>query len=225
MENTSTSPGSTGATASGAGAGDWGDGGGGAPKKRRVPKWLWWGCGGGCLLMVLAVVAVVIFATRIYREGVDPEKQWPRLGEVLAFEERPAGLELKFGARVMGSEQYHLVDPAKGLQATLIEYPAGASGEHGKLFDAEFQPPLGFGRPIEPEPGELTVQGKAVRCLRYARLDPVPPAESSGPGIRIDLTGERPRPRTIELRSLNGQRVEDADVEAFLAPFQVWKEP
>jgi hypothetical protein len=32
-----------------------------APRKRRVPSWVWWGCGGGCLLFtVLGIVAVVL---------------------------------------------------------------------------------------------------------------------------------------------------------------------
>ena len=207
-----------------AGAGEWGVAGEPAAKKRRVPKWVWWGCGGGCLLMSLTLIVVAIFAVRFFKEGMDPEKQWPRLGEVLAFEQRPSGLELQFGAS-LGADQFHLVDHAKGLQATLIEYPRAASGEHEKLLDPDFHPPLGFGQPLEPETGLLDVQGRPVRFLRYARLDPEPPGQGLGPGIRLDLTGDRPRPRTLELRSRNGQRIEDADVADFLAPFQVWKEP
>lgn len=205
-----------------ANAGDWGAGEA-APRKRRVPRWVWWGCGGGCLLALLVAAVLAIFAVRLVREGTDPEKQWPRLDQVLAFETRPQGLEIEFGVS-FGADQFHLVDHARGLRATLIEYPAAAASDYQKLLDPEFDPPLGFGKPLEPEPGTLTVQGREVPCLRFARVQPEPEGEGLGPGIRLDLTGERARPRTLELRTVGSARIEDAEVEAFLAPFQVWLE-
>lgn len=210
-------------TGSGGSAGDWGEGGAAAPKKRRIPSWVWWGCGGGCLLVTLAVAAFAIFAVRLYREGTDPEKQWPRLQEVLSFEQRPANLELEFGVSI-GAEQFHLVDRANGLRATLIEYPSTASGDYQQLMDPDFELPMGLGKLVEPQAGTLTIQGREVPCLRFARIEPASAGEGFGPGIRLDLTGERVHPRTLELRRRGEKPIEDAEVELFLAPFQVWAE-
>lgn len=204
---------------------DWGDEGGAErPKKKRVPSWVWWGCGGGCLLLTLIVIALVVFTTRLVREGMDPEKQWPRLAQVLAFDQRPAGIELQFGLG-FGADQFHLYDAAKGLRATVIEYPSSASSEYDQLMDPEFELPMGLAKLVEPEKGTLVVQGREVPCLRFARIQPEPAGEG-GPGVRVDLTGARQKPRTLELRHPGGaQRIEDAEVEAFLAPFDVWREP
>ncbi len=205
---------------------DWGDGGGEAApkKKRRIPKWLWWSCGCGCLLMTLALAALVVFVTRVYREGTDPEKQWPRLGLVLHFEERPPGLVLEFGSSI-GSAQFRLVDQAKELRATLVEYPAAASTDYHRLLEASPGLPLGLGEALDPERGTLVIQGQEVPFLRFTRIKPEPEGKGFGPGIRLDLTGARKQPRTLELRHLRPERIEDAEVEAFLAPFDVWREP
>lgn len=201
---------------------DWGEESAPRPPKKRIPSWVWWGCGGGCLLMTLIVIAVVVFAGRLIRESIDPEKQWPRLAEVLAFDSRPEGIEIQFGLG-LGADQFHLVDETKGLRATLIEYPSSASKD--QFMDPNFELPMGIGRVLEPENGQLVVQGREVRCLRFARVKPEP-AEAGGAGIRVDLSGDREKPRTLELRRLGrGERIEDAEVEAFLAPFDVWREP
>jgi hypothetical protein len=204
---------------------EWGEEGGAElPRKRRVPAWVWWGCGGGCLLLTLSVIAVVVLGARVVREGLDPERQWPKLAEVLAFEQRPAGLELEFGLG-LGAAQFHLQDAAKGLRATVVEYPSSASSEYGQLMDPGFELPMGLGKLVEPEQGVLVVQGREVPCLRFARVQPEPAGEG-GAGVRVDLTGTRARPRTLELRRPGGaQPITDAEIEAFLAPFDVWREP
>ncbi|NOT30855.1 MAG: hypothetical protein HOP15_10455 [Planctomycetes bacterium] len=203
---------------------DWGDEGGQArPKKKRIPTWAWWTCGGGCLLVTLVSASVAVFAVRLYREGRDPERQWPRLGEVLAFEERPAGIELKFGASV-GASQFHLFDREKNLRATLVEYPSTAAADYKRIMDPDFSLPMGFGAPVDPERGTLVIQGREVPSLRFTRIKPEPEGQGFGPGVRLDLTGKRAKPRTLELRRPGPGRIEDAEVEAFLLPFEVWKE-
>src|SRR5262245_50944811 len=101
----------------------WPQEGSATAKKRRIPTWAWWGCGGGCLFLTLGMIALVVLGARLVRESIDPEKQWPRLAEVLAFDERPPGIELTFGLGI-GADQFHLIDREKGLGATLIEYPS-----------------------------------------------------------------------------------------------------
>jgi len=229
---------------------DWGDEGSAErPRKKRIPSWVWWGCGGGCLFLTLIVIALVVMGARLFKESTDPEKQWPRLAEVLAYDQRPAGIEIEFGLGI-GADQFHLVDREKCLRATLIEYPSSASSEYDRLMDPDFELPMGLGQLVEPVSGKLVVQGREVPCLRFSRVKPEPAEQ--GAGIRIDLTGTRKKPRTLELRRYEGpvldirrsdqrtsedpstveprrrdraQPIEDAEVEAFLAPFDVWREP
>lgn len=203
---------------------DWGEAGEApAPRKRRIPSWVWWGCGGGCLLALLAALGLGVAGYRLYREGTDPEKQWPRLQRVLYFEERPEDLRIRFGFS-LGMDQFHLSD-AEGVEALLVEYPRDAAGEYRRVMDPDLDLLLDIGNPVDPERGTIAVQGREVPCLRFSRIQPEPEGQSRGPGIRLDLTGDRPRPRTLELRHPGAARIEDAEVEAFLAPFDVWKEP
>jgi hypothetical protein len=192
----------------------WGeDSGEPARPKRRIPGWVWWGCGGGCLLVTLIAVLLVFLSVRLVRDATDPEKQWPRLAEVLAFDERPANLELEFGLGI-GADQFHLVDHAQRLRATLIAYPETGSDED------HLDEPLPAN---DPERGVLSVQGREVPVLRFESLSFEPKTAALGPGIRLDLSSASGRARTIELRRLGSGRIEDAEVEAFLAPFDVWR--
>lgn len=189
---------------------DWGDEGGQArSKKKRIPAWAWWTCGGGCLLVTLVVASLTVFAVRLFREGTDPERQWPRLREVLAFEERPAGIELEFGASI-GASQFHLVDPEKDLRATLVEYPSTAAADYKRIMDPDFSLPLGMGALVDPVRATLVIQGREVPSLRFSRIKPEPEGKGFGPGVRLDLTGERKKPRTLELRRHGSGRIDDA---------------
>jgi hypothetical protein len=198
----------------------WGEDESVAPRKRRVPKWVWWGCGGGCLLVTLIAAVVAVFAFRTFRDATDPEKQWPKLAEVLPFDERPQGLELEAGIDIVGMSQFYLEDPARGLRATVMAFPEAARAEFDKYMNPEGELPFGFGRPLEPQEVKLTVRGREVPALRFERIEREP--DAFGPGIRVDLSGSG-APRALELRRHGAGPVEDADVEAFLAPFDVWR--
>jgi len=191
-------------------------------KKKRFPSWVWWGCGGGCALVVLVFAAVAILGGRMVKRGMDPEVQWPRLEKVLAFEERPEGLELEFGMD-LGAEQFHLRDTRHGLAVTIFEFPLSAKAGYEQFLDPE-NSPIGLGKTIDPEAGTIAIQGREVPCLRFAGVRGLE-ANDRGSGIRVDLTGDRSKPRLLELRSGRDERIEDAVVEEFLAPFQVWKAP
>lgn len=200
----------------------WGEdeGTAGAPRKRRFPKWLWWSCGCGCLLLTVIAAAFAFFAWRTYSIASDPEQQWPKLAEVLPFDERPAHLELELGIDVVGMQQFHLEDPPNRLRATVFAYPVAARSELDKFMDPAGSMPLGLGRLVEPEKGTMTVQGREVPVLRFARLEREP--EGLGAGIHVDLSDGGP-PRGLELRRIGTGAIEDADVETFLVPFDVWR--
>lgn len=210
---------------------DWGEEGrparaGQGNSSARFPAWIWWGCGGGCLLATLAMGAAGMFGWRMFQQSKDPEQQWPRLDEVLAFDERPAQLELGFGVAMgaIGANLFHLFDHQKALQVTLIEYPSSTGSDYQELMDPQFAV-MGLGRLVEPEHGTLVVQGREVPGVRFLRVTPEPEDGGPGAGIRIDLTGDRAKPRTLELRRRGALRIEDAEVAAFLVPFDVWRAP
>jgi len=55
-----------------------------APPKSGVPKWVW-GCGGGCLLMLVALIATTIFLGNLARKHFGPEAAWPVVAEVMPY--------------------------------------------------------------------------------------------------------------------------------------------
>ena len=65
-----------------------------APKKKGLPTWLWF-CGSGCLVMVILFVVGIGWVVKEAKKLADPELQWPKLAEVLPFEERPDNIELQ----------------------------------------------------------------------------------------------------------------------------------
>jgi hypothetical protein len=190
-----------------------------APRKRTVPKWVWWGCGGGCLVATLIVALVSVFMFRTVRESMDPEKQWPKLAEVLHFDERP-DLDLNVGIGFAGVDRFILQDRSGERMGTVLAYPPAARGELDKFLSPDGELPFGMGRLREAEEGTITVQGREVPALRFAGVESEP--EPFGAGIRIDLSGSG-APRGFELRRLKAEAVTDADVETFLAQFDVWR--
>jgi hypothetical protein len=191
----------------------------GARPKRTVPKWVWWGCGGGCLVATLIVALVAVFKLRTVRESMDPEKQWPKLAEILHFDERP-DLELQVGIGFAGVDRFILEDRTGERMGTVLAYPPAARGEFDKFLSPDGELPFGMGRLREAEEGTITVQGREVPAVRFTGVESEP--NSRAAGIRIDLTGSG-APRGFELRHSGSERVEDADVESFLARFDVWR--
>ncbi len=198
---------------------DWGEEGA-KPRKRGVPAWVWWGCGGGCLLMTLVAGALAVAGIFVARNATDEEKQWPRLGEVMAFDQRPANIRLQFGIS-FGVNQFVMTDEANRIHATLTEYPDRESAS--SQMDPDPGGPLALIAPVDPEKGELEVQGRAVPVLRFRRLKAEPETEELGHGIRLDLTGDTGKPRILEMRRLGEDPLDAEDVAAFLAPFDVWR--
>jgi hypothetical protein len=196
-------------------------------KKRGIPKWLWIGCGVGCLGVVVLGALAGVLGVGFVKSATDPEKQWPRLQQVLHFEERPQNLELTYGQKIFGFQQYMLMDEEGGVMGTLQRF-GGESAQFDKSFDPDFKPIPGLemGAPQDAELVEVSVQGRKVRALRYSRISPEPEIEGgAGPGIRIDLTREGGDPRMIDMRRLGTKEpLTQEEIDAFLAPFDVWHE-
>ena len=57
-------------------------------KKKRVPAWVWWGCGGGCLLATLVAIIASIAIGKFVKDSLDPETVWARVHEALPHDQR-----------------------------------------------------------------------------------------------------------------------------------------
>lgn len=204
---------------------EWSEEGEEAPKKKGgVPKWVWIGCGGGCLLAVIGAIAIGVAGFLFVKDAANPEKQWPRLQQVLPFQERPTDLQLGVGMSIpFVMEQFVLQNDKDKYTATVMNFKAGASGDFDQMFRADpDNAPFGLGAPVEPQVGEITVQGKSVRYLRFKTLGGQGMVDQLGPGMRVDLS--RPgRTLLVEFRRVGStDPITDEEVTAFFAHFQVW---
>lgn len=190
---------------------------GGPPPKRGIPRWAWITCGSGCLLALVTAVVLFVGGYKMVRTGMDPEQQWPRLAAVLPFDERPAHLELKFGYSLV-QDQFTLHDTGSGAVAIVTALPTSVALD--QLLDPDPQTVFGVGKLSDPETGELELQGRNVRYLRFSAIGG---QGELGPGIRLDLGQLGEKHRVIELHG-QGSAPSDDEVRAFLAPFDVWRE-
>lgn len=200
---------------------DWLDEEPAPPKKKGIGKWLALGCGCGCLLLVVAIVSVGVLGMR----AVDPERQWPKIEALLAFDERP-DLDLQMGVPLafVGMEQFVLVDRGERLQILIQSFGADAPPETlDPLFSEGGGPSLmGLGQPVDPELTEIEVQGRLVRALRFESMGGF--GEVMGPGVRLDLSREG-RCLSVQLCYLGSRDTPtDEELAAALAEFDIWRE-
>ena len=160
---------------------DWGTEANEAPKpKKRVPTWAWF-CGGGCLLALIATVAVFAFGAMKVREMVDTEKQAEELQRELPFDQLPEGAQLigtgAFASFAPGIDDAWAMQFADGSQCQITKYtPKVAaemrenikSGELGKEAEQRLGP---FGI-FAIENGVVDIQGRTIHWLRFQTYDP-----------------------------------------------------
>jgi hypothetical protein len=115
-------------------------------------------------------------------------------------------------------DQYHLRDTRTGLQAIVTLLPNRESLE--QLLTTDPKTVFGLGKPVDAEPGELELQGKSVRCLRFSSISG---QTQLGPGIRLDLGPLGDEYRAAELHAQDAVPSDD-EVRAFFEPFDVWRE-
>jgi len=196
---------------------DWSE----APKpKRRVPVWVWWVGGGGCLMALLLTGALVFFAFGFARQFADPDRAWAEVAEVLPHDERPAGWEAT-GASVLGIETYVLTGPD---QAGLLLQAFPSSEPLEALFDPQSgqnQGVFGVVGIEEAELGTLELQGREVRCLRFR----MGAAQGGNLAVRIDLSGGRHEAHALVQLTSTGDEARFSDERAreLLAPFDLWR--
>lgn len=201
-----------------------------APRpKGGIPKWLWLGCGGGCLLAVLAAVAAIILGVGFARKIADPEYRWGQLQEVLPHDERPEGYDVFYvPIPFTGQEQFVLTADDQPVQGLLYRVPNERALDD--FFDPESQVNRGVGgvgRISDPEESTFELQGREVRALYFKKWIPESAREEhslEGPTVRLDLTGEGSVHVAMEFTQYgDDDRVDAEDVREFLEPFDVWR--
>jgi hypothetical protein len=102
------------------------------PSSQMVPVWAW-GCGAGCLLMVLLAIAGTWYIVKVAEREFGPEAAWPMVQEVLPFDERPDGYSTflipfkgitGFVSRRMGMGEEELA-PVADLDVVMLVHPRG----------------------------------------------------------------------------------------------------
>lgn len=200
------------------------------PKKKGIPLWVW-GCGGGCLLMIIAVLVVTVMGVRMFEAAKDPEVVWPKIAEHLPFDERPEG-RVVFGSNIRSMGFFVIADPETDLVGILITSDDEEDQEElDKLFAGE-QIQGGFagvGEIQESEPLKLTVKGRDVNAVRLRSSGmSLPGVDTSGNEVWVILIDLRREGESgfamLELISQKGtEEMGQAEVEAFFEPFDPWR--
>jgi hypothetical protein len=191
------------------------------PKRRGLPRWMWFTCGCTSFLALAGAVALYFGGKALLEKGTDPELQWPRLDQVLPFEERPEHLALEFGMS-MPMEQFVLRDERTDVRG--IVYASTELEAISELFETKPSSAVlfGLGSMIDPEEGEIEIQGKSVRSIRFRSIKGTG-NQQLGPGVRLDLGTRGDKHVAAELRR-PGKAPSDEEVQSFLEGFQVWSD-
>ena len=201
-------------------------------KKRRIPRWLLFSCGGGCLLLVLICGVLGFFFARTASEARDTETQWGNLAEVLPYDERPTELKLEMGFNwgfLMDMSQFALVDPENDLAVVVISSDAPQQ-DFDVIFDPEgVQAPWGMGEPKEPEVGEVEIAGRPCTVLRFSGIDGSLPLlgeiDPLGAGAWVDMRSSEYPGRIVQFRRQSDSRepIPDDVMQAFFSHFDPWR--
>ena len=189
------------------------------PRKRRFPRWAIFGCGGCAAVLLVVTVAGVILGGRWLKEVQDPEVQWPRLREVLPYDERPQDLVLQAGSTMGVGYQFVFVDREESLTIYVQDFDVGEE-EFQEILASEM-----VGQPRDPVRDDMELQGRTVPIYSYEEVN-VPKLfgeEAQGAGLRVDISAGD-RQALVDLRRVGSREpVTEEQARAFLDHFDVWR--
>jgi len=211
-----------------------------APRKKKVPIWLWF-CGGGCLLAVLIAVAALVLLVPAVKKAADPEAQWERLARILPYDHRPAELkpQMGFGLGLGASMEQVQLEDSRGFQIT-VQSHEGASGSQARreMFPAEGAPRFPENVVVmkfkDVESGKVEVQGRELPLLRMRMefagwMMKLMPKQAEGELGRmgsmafIDVTPEGAEGLVLVqvVKLKNPEPVSDEEIRDLLEPFRI----
>jgi hypothetical protein len=203
------------------------------PVKKRgcfLPTWLW-GCGGGCLLMIILGIGGVVACGAKIKNAMDPDAQWAKLDKILPFDERPGGLELMFGWS-LGLEYYILMDVNSGYMVSVYYFDSGDAEEGREAF---FNPEvkagvMGVGERKDEELSTVLIGSRERKVMRFNQSnvefnfgDAEANTANSGYSAVVDITPEEdPGLVAVMFMALNGQtEIPDEDLVHFFDDFYI----
>lgn len=203
------------------------------PVKKSIPKWVWF-CGGGCLLALIAGVAVLALSVNYFKNAMDPAVSEPALQEVLPHDELPPTMSIQFYNSI-GIEQFQMVD-TRGFQLQ-IQVHEGADGARAReqMFQKEtpeFPKDLGVMKFEDMKKSMVDIQGRELPVIRMRMeftgfMGKVMPEEAKnqmGSMLWTDLTPEGATDRLVlaQLMRMNGSgEITDDELRDLLAPFHI----
>ena len=179
------------------------------PPKKGIPMWVW-GCGGCGLIAMILVLVAIGMGVSTFTKMTDPEVVWPKVNEVLPFDERPAGFQA-YGGDLFGSGGFAIINTSESLMAIIfdLELESGDDAEMDELFSGGvFKRDNKFGMTNVKDitPIKVTVGGREVKALRFRSSDefdfPMMEAQKTGGEawvLLVDLSREEGRLRMIEI--------------------------
>lgn len=194
--------------------------------KRGVPSWVFWGCGGGCLLAILVLVGLLVLGGSLLREAFDPEQAWKGVAEVLPHDQRPAGW-VAYGTSRFGVGFFFLRPP--GPESVLIVQRARDRAEVEALLTPDSPANAGWHWILdgmrEHETGTLELQGREARCLRFTGTFS---GFEGGQAVqakvmRVDISGAGTPTLLHVVLGPGAGPTADEDVRALLGPFDLWR--
>jgi hypothetical protein len=194
------------------------------PPRPGMPRWVLYGCGCGCLVTVLIAVLLLVLGVRVVGEATDAELQWPRLAEILPYDEVPFDLDLEVGFGFSAMENYTLVNQEAGYTASVLSVEVHSEQDVDIFMIPESQGVLSrLGQPVDGRPGELEIQGRVVRTLSFRKTRVPVFGDKLGPGVRVDLSGGG-RAILVDFRRTSSQEpFRDEELLEFFDYFDVWR--
>jgi hypothetical protein len=188
---------------------EWADDVRAAKKSSRIPRWLWWTCGTGCALVVLLAGVAIVGGVLLFRQASDPEYVQPKVMEYLPCDEWPEGYEAN-GLVFMGYGMFTITWPGGMMQLQ----PLGDR----RALAAHLDPETSNFAEKNRVAGQLEVQGRTTRTMTFK------PMGMSMQQMRIDLSGDKGPASFLLLTSQENEEIDTSVVEAFLKPFDVWRD-
>lgn len=192
------------------------------PKKRGIPKWIFF-CGGGCLLVAVAVVALGVFLIPKFKGLSDAESQLPALQSALAFDPLPP--EMQFVVAMPIPMRIFVFQDARGY---IVNFTVTSVGKREELRETLLNPDFGsagMAQRTNAVATEVTVQGRVLTGLRCTQEMDAMFSQSAreGSSILLDVTPEEGTHTVfVQITRTGGDvPVSDEEVRKILEPFHV----